>query len=263
VKEAQITLVRSVSRALRILDVLAETEGGIRVTELGEHTGLNASTAHRLLNTLLEQGYVRQDPESKKYLLGAKSLRLAYAALSHFDIRGESLSLLRQLSEKVHESTNLALLTGDEATYVAQVPAARPVQMFTQLGSRVPLYCTGVGKAILANLPESAVAGLLDGELAVFTDTTITDKEQLAAELEAIRTRGYAIDNEEREVGVRCVAAPVFRADGKVVGAVSISGPSARVSSERDEELSQHVLATAVAISKRLGFRKREHVPSA
>lgn len=258
-----IATVRSVSRALHILGVLAESQGGMGVTEMGEQIGLNASTVHRLLNTLLEQGFVRQDSESKKYLLGAQCLRLGYAALSHFDIRDESVAQLRKLSEEVKESANLALLTGDEATYVAQVPATRSVQMFTQLGSHVPLHCTGVGKVILANLPESAVSELLDGKLIAYTDATITDKAQLAAELEAVRQRGYAIDDEEREIGVRCVSAPVFRADGEVIGAVSISGPSARVSPERDEELSQHVVETASAISRKLGYRNPNLASSA
>lgn len=224
------------------------------VIDLGARTGLNASTAHRLLNTLLAQGYVRQDPESKKYLLGAESLRLGYAALSHFDIRDDSLAQLRQLSEKVHELVNLALFTGSEATYVAQVPAARPVHMFTQLGSRVPLHCTGVGKAILANLPENMASSFLNDQLPAYTDTTITTKADMLQELTLVRRRGYATDDEEREVGVRCLSAPIFRGDGQVVGAVSISGPSARLSQDRDVELSKYVRATAAVISGNLGY---------
>jgi DNA-binding IclR family transcriptional regulator len=241
--------------------VLGETDGGMGITELGERTELNGSTVHRLLSTLLEQGYVQQDPESKKYMLGTQSLRLGYAALSHFDIREEALTQLRALSEKVQESANLALLTGDEATYVAQVPAPRPVHMFTQLGSRVPLYCTGVGKAVLAYLDETAVLELLDGDMSAYTENTITSTEELLQVFALVRERGYAVDDEGLYVGVRCVSAPVFRADGTVFGAVSISGPSARLSPARDQEFSQHVLATARGISRRLGFRD-VHAPT-
>ena len=205
---------------------------------------------------------MRQDPESKKYLLGPETLRVGYAALSQFDIRNDSLDLLRELAEEVHELTNLVLLTGNEATYVAQVPALRPVQMFTQLGSRVPLYCTGVGKAMLAYMPDDKVQMILDGDQLPFTENTITDRALMEAELLSIRQQGYAVDNEEREVGVRCIAAPVFNTDGDVVGAVSVSGPSARVSPQHDREFSGYVLAAAGAISNRMGFEGVLRQPS-
>lgn len=237
--------------------MLAGTRRGLGVLELAEKTGLNGSTVHRLLGTLLEQGYVRQDTGSKKYLLGPQSLRLGYAALSHFDIRNDSLDLLRELAENVQELANLALLTGNEATYVAQVPTPGPVQMFTQFGSRVPLHCTGVGKAILAYLPEKEVHKLLDADrssFSSFTKNTITSLAAMEIELQTIRKRGYAVDNEEREIGVRCVAAPVFGPGGNVVGAVSVSGPSARVSAEREPEFANYVMASAREISERLGY---------
>ncbi len=252
--EVDIAQVRSVARALDILNALGESQGGVGVIELAEHIRLNASTTHRLLSTLLEYSFVRQDADNKKYLLGSQSLRLGYTALSHFDIRNDSLDLLRELSESVQELTNLALLTGDEVMYVAQVPASRPVQMFTQLGSRLPLYCTGVGKAILAHLSDDEAHAKLNIELLAYTEHTIVDRATMKAELVTIRQRGYAVDNEEREVGVRCIAAPIFRADGTVMGAVSVSGPSVRISTDRVEEYSRHVLTIASSISKRIGF---------
>ncbi len=255
-RDLSATTVRSVTRALDLLDLLASSDAGMGISELSEGARLNASTVHRLLATLKARGFVRQDTASKKYLLGPQSIHLGAAARSHFDIRKEANGPLRELAENVQESTNLALLTGNEATYVAQMPANRAVQMFTRMGVRVPLHCTGVGKAMLAHLPDSEARQILEDEpLQAFTANTITNRLKLHQELEGIRQRGFAVDNEEREIGVRCVASPIFDAGDEVLAAVSISGPSGRITLDRVEELSEFVRKAAAQISARLGHR--------
>jgi IclR family acetate operon transcriptional repressor len=248
--------VRSVIRALDLLDLLGQSQAGLGLTQISEQTGLNSSTVHRLLSTLAMRGYVRQDAGSKRYLLGPQSLHLSQTALSHFDIRNEALGPLRKLAMEARELANLALLADREAIYIAQAPADRGVQMFTSLGARVPLHCSGVGKAMLAFMPEAEAERLLQAaSLPAFTVNTITNALRLQQELGLIRQAGYALDNEERELGVRCVAAPVFAADGRVTAAVSISGPSGRVTPERQDELSELVVAASREISERLGYR--------
>jgi DNA-binding IclR family transcriptional regulator len=251
------TLVQSVNRALDILDFLIETSGGAPLSRICEGTGLNISTVHRLLATLIAHGYVRQDSGTKEYHLGPQSLRLAQSALGHFDIRSHAMDALRRLASEARELSNLAVLSGDHVIYIAQVPAEeRSIQMFTQLGARVPLHCSGVGKAILAHLSETSVERLIGGRsLAAFTVKTITNSLALKNELEQIRLRGYAIDDEEREEGVRCLAAPVFQSSGEVIAAVSISGPSGRLPLEQLPKLGLMVRETALEVSRNMGYR--------
>jgi DNA-binding IclR family transcriptional regulator len=161
------------------------------------------------------------------------------------------------LSDKTNELANLAKYHELHAIYVAQVRAEnRAVQMFTQLGARVPLHCTGVGKAMLANLPSREIAHFFETrELQAYTINTINNPIKLKSELECIRRRGYATDEEEREIGVRCIAAPVFQAGGNVIAAVSVSAPPGRIPSDNDEVTIQLIVETASKLSRRLGYR--------
>ncbi len=244
-------------RALDLLDLLGKSPDGLALTQLSEQTRLNASTVHRLLATLAARDYVRKDSSNKRYLLGPQSLKLGQAALSQINIRREAMSPMRELAEKVDELVNLALLTGHEATYMAQVGTNRPVQMFTQIGARVPLHCTGVGKAMLAFLPESETQLILERmPLDAYTINTVTNILKLEQELALTREHGFAVDDEERELGVRCIAAPIFGADGRVLAAVSISGPPGRLTFERIESISQTLRRTADRISSRLGYQQ-------
>jgi DNA-binding IclR family transcriptional regulator len=254
--DATESLVQSVSRALEILDFLVEAPGGMSLSRICDGTGLNISTIHRLLGTLIAHGYVRQDISTKEYFLGPQSLRLAQSALGHFDIRNEGMGPLRQLAIEARELANLAVLSGNHVIYVAQVPAEeRSIQMFTRLGARVPLHCSGVGKAILSFMPEARAWQLLgDRPLSTFTVNTITNTLKLRHELEATRQRGYAVDDEEREEGVRCVAAPIFNANGDVIAAISISGPAGRFPIARMEDLGVLVTNAAAQVSANLGY---------
>ncbi len=240
-----------------MLELLAEFQHGATLSSLCDGAHLNGSTTHRLLATLAARGYVRQDPATKKYLLGPQTLHLGQAGLAQFDLRNIAHPHLRKLAHEANELANLVLLSETHAVYMAQVQAGqRTVQMFTQLGARVPLHCTGVGKAILAFLPEDEVEHLLASEnLKAYTPYTITNVFLLREELEKIRQHGYAVDNEEREIGVRCIAAPVFQARGRVLAAVSLSGPAGRINPDRDEELGQLVQHAAERISSELGYQ--------
>lgn len=219
------TGVQSLARAFDLLELIADLGGEAGVTELAARSGLPPATIHRLVRTLVDLGYLRQTP-SRSYTLGPRLIRLGETASRL--IGRWATPVLTELVERFAETANLAVLDADHAVYVAQVPSPHSVRMFTEVGRRVPLHCTGVGKALLAGLPDDRVETYLHGRtLEAVTPTTITDPARLRTELAAIRLRGYAIDEGERELGVRCVAAAVPGAP--TATAVSVSGPLGRI----------------------------------
>ncbi|WP_273887317.1 IclR family transcriptional regulator [Rubrobacter naiadicus] len=240
--------VQSLARALDILELLGRAEGELGVTEIGPAVGLPNGTAHRLLATLTRRGYARQVGESRKYTLGPKALVLASAAREHLGTLARPF--LRELMEVSQETSNLAVLDRNSVVYIDQVPARRMVRMFTEPGNRVPPHATGTGKVLLAYQPEEAVEAILrQSGLPRFTAHTVTDPERLRAELGKIREQGYAVDSEEMEEGVRCLAAPVFGPDDRILAAMSVSGPAGRLSSERVQELVPHIKRICAAFS--------------
>lgn len=248
--------VQSVERALALLDTLAGERNGLSLTELCERVGLHTSTAYRLLATLAAAGYVRQDRERKTYRLGLHLLHIGEAAKAQCDLRQEAAGCLEALAHRAGELANLVIPSGNRAIYIAQAQAGsgHAIRMFTQLGAWVPLHCTAVGKAMLAYWPEEELARLIAEGLPAHTANTITNPLRLQRELEAVRQQGYAVDDEERELGVRCLASPVWDADGRLVAALSISGPSGRVTPERFAELGAMVRQAAAQLSQRLGY---------
>ena len=206
------SLVQSVERALILLNELAEQQGGLTLTELCERVGLHSSTVHRLLATLRKYDYVRQDSRSKVYRLGFQLLRVGQAVRDQFDLRNEVMQDLESMARETQELANLINPTGHQATYIAQINGREGqggVHMFTQLGVSVPLYCTAVGKSIMAHMPDEELDKIIEQEgLTAYAQYTITNVFQLQEELEEIKCNGYAVDNQEREMGVRCVGEP-------------------------------------------------------
>ncbi len=245
--------VQSVERTLDLLEYLARSSSWVGVSELSNATGQPVGTIHRLLMTLVARNYVMRDGRTRLYTLGPAFRRLAGISLQTPDWTEIGTPLLRELVEISGETANLAVMEGDRAVYVAQVQPRRMVRMFTELGNRVYLHCTGCGKVLLAYQPDSVIASIIaETGLPGFTDTTITDPGQLKQELEMIRQQGYAIDNGEQEEGVRCIAAPVYDPRGKVITALSISGPGSRLDSRRIPTLLPHLKRISAAISSAL-----------
>ena len=214
--------VQSLDRALDVLEELASADGPRGVGELAELTGLPQGTVHRLLQGLHVRGYVRRDT-GRKYSLGTASLRLADAA--HRSLVRTARPFLAELVRLSGETANLAVLEGDDVVYVGQVSSPHTLRMFAEVGRHVPPHSTAVGKVLLAALPaERAAAVVRRTGLAPRTPTTITDPDAFLAELALVRERGWAVDEEEQETGVRCVAVPVGVA-GQTVAALSVSGP--------------------------------------
>jgi IclR family acetate operon transcriptional repressor len=219
------TGVQSVERAFLLLEALADQPRPLGVTELASASGLSLGTIHRLLRTLVELGYVRQD-HSRSYGLGHALIRLGEHATT--GLASWSRPLLDQVVREVNESVNLAVLENDQVVYVAHVPSSQSMRTFTEVGSRVPAHSTGVGKAMLAQLGDHGLRALLHRTgMPSATEHTMTDPDQLAMELQDVARQGFALDEEEQELGVRCVAVPVIGAVPPL--AVSVSGPRSRV----------------------------------
>lgn len=252
-ESASLSAVQSIERALDLLECLARSSDWMGISELSHATGQPVGTIHRLLKTLTAREYVVRDSRTRRYALGPAFRRLAGTGLQTLDWTVVATPLLQELVEISGETANLAVLERDRAVYEAQAQPSRMVRMFTVLGNRVPLHCTGCGKVLLAYQPDSVITSIIaESGLPRYTDTTITDSGQLQQELEKIRQQGYAIDNGEQEEGVCCLAAPVYASQGKVVAAISISGPSSRVDSRHIPTLLPHLKRISAAISSAL-----------
>jgi DNA-binding IclR family transcriptional regulator len=216
---------------------------------------LHVSTVHRLLATLVDRGYVRQDPETSRYHLGSRVFALASAADVHLDVRLVARPYLERLMRAAAETANLVIATQEEVVYIDQVESAQLVKMFTQPGMRAPLYCTGCGKVILAYRSPEAIEPVLGGPLPRHTGHTISARPALEAELERIRKEGFAVDNEEMEDGVRCIAVPVFDRRGDIAAALSVSGPTTRMTVQRVASLAPVAKGIALELSQALGYQ--------
>lgn len=248
-------IVQSIDRALSILEVLSDYSKGLGVTEISEQVNLHKSTVYRLLTTLIYKGYVVQDTETNKYGITLKLFELGSKKVESMDLLSVSKEYTKKLMESVNEVVHLVVREGNEIVYIDKVEANNTIMMASTIGKRSPMYCTSVGKAILAHLPEKKVKEIWDNSKIVkYTDYTITNFEELKTELEDIRQKGYAVDNEENEIGVRCIGVPIFNRHGKVEAAISISGPAIRVTESKISNFSIKVMNTASLISRELGF---------
>jgi DNA-binding IclR family transcriptional regulator len=248
-------LIQSVLKALDILEAFTQEQHTLGVTELSKRFGYSKGTVHNLLTTLKSRGYIEVDPGTSRYSLGLKILELSQAVRANIEIRDRATPFLRQLAQLSGETVYLTVLYDDHSVYIDTIkPAGRPVN-HSDIGLRVPLHCTSVGKAKLAFLSEEEIDRIIERVgLPRFTSNTITDPAQLKAELALTRQRGYAIDNEEHEVAIRCVGAPIWSERGTVIASCSISGPAGRMTDERIAELAPEVMKQADAISRRLGY---------
>lgn len=220
--------VQSVHRALDLLEVVAARGGTLTIGEIAALTGIPLPTAHRILRTLVDRGYMRQAPD-RRYALGFRLVPLGASASTMVGAGTERV--LGRVVDALGETANLAMLDGDRVAYVAQVPGKHAMRMFTEVGRRVHPHCTAVGKAVLSAAPEDDVRSLLARTgLPRHTSSTITDIDVFLTQLEEVRARGYALDEGEQEVGVRCLA---VRLPGSAVQmGLSISGPAPRMTDD-------------------------------
>lgn len=249
------TTIRAVGHCLKLIDALAANEQARGITELSAELHLAKSTVHRLLQTLVGHSYVVQDPLSNRYRLGLKFLELGAIVSSHLTIQMIARPHLQRLMEASRETVHLGLLEGREVVYADKIECPQTIRMYSRIGRRSPLHCTALGKALLAYQPEPVLGDLLRAGLHRNTPRTITGARRLREELQRIRDEGYALDNEEFEEGLRCVAAPIRGHTETVVASVGIAGPAIRLEPARHPALIKHVKEAAEAISAALGYR--------
>lgn len=217
--------VQSLERAFDLLERMADAGGEVGLSELSASSGLPLPTIHRLMRTLVACGYVRQQ-SNRRYALGPRLIRLGESASRLLGTWARPY--LARLVEETGETANMALLDGDEIVYVAQVPSKHSMRMFTEVGRRVLPHSTGVGKALLAHIPPDDVRALLARTgMPATTDKTITTPDGFLRALEVVRGAGYAVDDNEQEIGVRCLAVPI--PNSPTAAAISISGPAGRL----------------------------------
>lgn len=245
--------VKSAERVLRIFELLAQRRDGLTIKEISEILSFPQSSTSNLVHTLFGEGYLSQDAH-RRYKLGPKLIQIGTIAMESLDVSSQGMPYLKKLMEDVQETVFMAVLFDDQLVYVAKIDSNRSIRTTAQPGKSKPLYCTGLGKAFLAFLPENERKNILDHtELLPITKNTITNREKLERELKTFADMGYAIDNEESEEGLFCLAAPVFGPDKKIHAAISVAGPKERMMNRKDF-IVEKLLQTSKKISKSIGY---------
>lgn len=243
---------KSIEKAVKVLNCFTR-KPQLGVTEISDRLGMTKSNVHNILTTLRAMNYIEKDEETDKYRLGIGIFALSRALGDSFFITKIAMPYLQELANITNERVYLGVGYEDEILYLeAFYPAESLNLMRSLLGERAKMYATGIGKAILAFLPEEKINEYIERNLTPFTKYTITDKELLLKELNLTKLRGYAIDNMEHEFGIKCVGVPIFDKTGEVFAAISVSGPSLRFDDNRIEELGELVQSYARKIEKRI-----------
>ncbi len=251
---------QSLRRGLEILEFLAASGGEATVSAAARQLAVDRSTASRLLATLEERGFVAQDLDTQRYRLGTKLLRLGDVLLEDQNLRSLGHDIVRSLSRETGESAHVAIRVGTDAIFVDRSQSTAVITINTgEVGTHDPLYCTAIGRALLCGMSDDQVRDLL-GQVPFrrFTPKTISTMVELLDRLKTVRANGYAFDDEEANVGVHCIAAPVYDHRRRVMAAIGISGPGARVARIGVETLARAVTNSAHELSSRLGYEPVE-----
>ncbi|MEN6313680.1 MAG: IclR family transcriptional regulator [Clostridiaceae bacterium] len=252
-------IVKSVDHAISILECFSGSSAELKLSEIVAEMHLSKSTVYGLVNTLTTKGFLEQNPDTRGYRLGIKLYELGSLVHKRMDLRNDAKPFCVELSQKYNATVHLAFHYENEVVYIDKVDSPGSIIIYSQIGKRAPMHCTGVGKAIMAYLPKIAIDNYLaKNPLQKFTDYTITNPDLLMKELKLTRKRGYAVDNEEIEFGLRCIAAPIFSHKNVPIAAISISAPTARLPAEDIQTIASDVQFYGQQISQRLGYKVKE-----
>ena len=245
----------SVSRLFQIIEYMAASNDWVSLRTMARELHINAASAFRILNSLKELGYVRQDPQDSKYQLTLKIAGVSAQVLENVQLRQIAHPFLEHLTSITNETTHLAILESKEFVYIDKVDNTQAMRMRSRVGQRGQLYCTAAGKSLLAFYPESELPQMLASlSFRPLTEHTITDPKKFKEHLVQIRQQGYAIDDEENEVGIRCIGSPIYDHAGRLAGALSISGWTITMTRERIPQLAPELIQMCQRISSELGF---------
>ena len=246
---------KSLTKVVRVLDAFSTVDRALSLAEIGQRTGFPKSTAHRLLASMREAGLLDQDRGRDRYRLGMKLFELGNIVLANMDLHREARPFVDALTRQSGQAVHLAVFDGHQALVIHRADASPDKGHATALIEHAPVHCTGVGKAILAFQTPATIERVIAAGLVRYTDNTMTEAGRLRRHLAEIRSRGYAIDEGEHQPGLRCVGAPVRDQSGRVIGAISITGPFWRLPQSEVEGLAKVAIHSANAISLALGHR--------
>jgi len=247
--------VQSLDRTFNILELLSREQHGLNLTEIGNRLDLHKSTVYRLLSALKERGYIEKTAQGS-YRLGMEFIELSSLYLNNLELKTEAQPILRELSKLTGNTAFLATLQENEVVYIDKMETHNSLRKYSIIGQRAPLYCTALGKSMLTGKTGDQIRRLYrDVDMAAFTAKTITTVDALIEEVERIRRRGWSVDDEEYEEGLRCIGAPIRDYRNEVIAAVSTSGYASVITRERIEEIAGYVAKAARDISQRMGYR--------
>lgn len=252
--------IQSVERAVDVLELFIKSNQQRSLKEISEELSLSKSTVHGIIKTLEHRGFLQQNETDARYKLGLKLFELGNAVFADLDVRMLAKPIMNKMVGELQETIHLVSFDQNEAIYVEKMDGLQALRIYSQIGKRAPFHCSGVGKAILAYQTEKEARRLLNqDELRSFTAHTMTTIDQVIDHLKDVRNLGFAIDDEEMEIGLRCIAAPIFNHRGEAVAAISCSAPTFRMSGEQFERTIKRVKQACEEISNGLGFQKRNH----
>lgn len=251
-------MLSSVKKALEILQVFTTDKPELSLTEISKRLITHKSSTSRILRTLASEGFVEKNPITKKYRLGLKIIQLANRALGRFEVRDHAAPFMQNLADRVEETIHLAILDNNEIVYLEKKSGGSQVlTVASSIGAKSPAHASAMGKVLLAGLPQEKLNQVIAHRvLEKFTPQTITDQSQLAAELKTVKKQGYATDYEERFLGIRCVGAPIYGADGNIIAAISATVPKQRMGAERMNKIRKEVIETARLITEQISSHR-------
>lgn len=248
-------VLQTVDRALQLLEILAEHPQGLPCKELEILLELNKVTVHRLVTTLENRGFVEKI--GSNYHVGLKMVELSSIKLNSIELKTEAAPYLRELVNILKQPVQLAILEGNEAIFIEKIQSVNSLRMYSQIGRRIPLYCSGVGKVLMLQDTDQEILEKLSTQtFSKFTSTTLEGPDQVLEEVKEARIKGYAIDNEEHEEGIFCMAVPIYDYRRKIIAAISTAGQSREFILCPPEEIITLMKKTASEISKRLGYKE-------
>jgi len=256
--ETPSSMVKALDRGLQVLRVLSQN-GAMTLSDIAGLLKFPVSTAHRLLSTLNEHGFVEFNSETQEWSVGIEAFRIGSTYLVRTNLVEASRTALRSLMDETGETANLAIMDDGDVVFVSQIESHYPIRAFFRSGTRGHMHSSGIGKALLANMPEKEAEKIFKTKgLPPFTDKTLTGTDALFRDLEKTRKRGWSLDDEERYSGMRCVAAPIYNAHGEAIAGISVSGPTVRFSDQTVTDFAAKVMAAAQRVTQMIGGKGPE-----
>lgn len=246
--------VQVIDRVFDILELLTLEKEGLGVTDIGNRVGLHKSTVHRILSAMAERGYIEKVPSKPIYKIGLKLIEISSVYLNSVELKTEARPYLWELASKLNQPVHLAILDGTDAVYIEKVDVINSIRLYSQIGRRIPVFCSALGKSLLSGLNDVELEEVISKCSFEKITTNTVGREELVRQVRETRNTGWSVDDEEHDEGIRCIAAPVFDYRRKVIAAVSIAGPVTVFPSENDPVTARIVKDISMEISMRMGY---------